>query len=238
MSERSDLLDRLARRFVKDDRPIQHAKSVVATGDHSEGGAALADRFSRASALKVGILGVLSVSMGLWTSPAAQGQSMGRGECIDGCEDSAQKLLNRLLQSCEDIFQPQAGYERRWRQLRTLFRYGFFSFFWDAAAATLAEKCYSDMRSDIKGKLDKCVEECRKKCPPRRSLQSALSPQQGKCEYTPPAKPSPPQIPPAPAPEDVPCPYCTARCDPCNAVESGGVCCLEINPIGACCPGG
>lgn len=219
MSAGGDRLDRLARCLVRPEQPVLRRMRIPATRARTTGDAAREPRFSRRSALGLGVLGAFSVSMGLWKAPTANAQSLSREECIALCLDSTDAILERRLESCADVFEPNATYQRGWARFRTLFRAGPLSWVWDTSKMLRADNCYREARNMVQELRNQCFQACQDNCP--RRLQSATTSHQA-CEYRPPRNPPPPKIPPPP-------PISPPSSQPSNCstlAPPGAVCCL------------
>jgi hypothetical protein len=238
VSRRGDLLDSLARRSVGA-RSFPRARRRRAMDARGGADPQPSERVSRASALKLGAVGGASLLLGLGKGPEARAQTMGLGDCLALCVDGANLLLKRKADACEDVFLSDTWNETSaWRKFKRSLRYGPYTIAWDFWSMSPFGLCILKALADVRSIKQECLERCEDTCPPRRSLQSASSRSAPACEPKPPPKPTPPQIPPPPAQDQLPCPYCTARCDPCKTADRGAVCCLESNPKGACCPAG
>lgn len=191
-----DWVDRLARRSVQAGRPLTAA---TATGD------ATADeppeeRFTRASAVKLVLLGAAAIALGRSAPPA---QAAERGGCFAECLDSHEKALKRQLSACRDVFVPDFIDRTKadsWERLKAMFAYGFLE---NAAASSLAGLCYGKAKLNYRSGLDDCYRRCERKQPP-----------------SPPPNSAPPPVPPAPSLND-PCAACA---------QVGGICCGSPEP--------
>jgi hypothetical protein len=245
-SGRADWLDRLARRAAgnriqRSPRGGPHRDSDVAgSGDVGE------DRFTRATSLKLAVIGAASLSLGLWRAPVARAQSEELARCFELCGASYRErvppILRRRLRACEREFSPaNLAKKPGWRRLRRRLRLTPVG--WNSLVDQLRSNCFANARSESRADRKDCEETCERTCP-RRSVQSASSTTAPSCQYTPPPKPSPPAVPPAPATEGGYCSDCAkvtpaAFCDPCPTVDTGFSCCAlpPVNGKSPCCSG-
>lgn len=191
-----------------------------------EGGSAAGDeRFSRAVALRLALVGAASLSLGLWKASPAAAQD--RGDCFAQCLEDHDKELKRRLQSCNDVFR---GYRRTppgsWARIKYIFPFGRL-----IAHDTLAALCHRAAADELRGAKNDCYEGCETTCREQRSVQSASGRSVAACEVTPPPKAPPPTIPPIPSHPP------SEACAACN--QNGDKCCGSCpgNPLAAACVG-
>lgn len=179
------------------------------------------ERFSRATALHLALVGAASLSLGLWKAPPVLAQT--REGCFTQCFTDHEKELQRRLQSCDDVFK---GFKRTppktWARIKYLFPLGRV-----VVHHTLAALCYRDATDEVRGAKNDCYDRCETTCR-RRSVQSSSRRSGATCEVKPPSKAPPPTIPPLPSPDD----GVAAECANCASV--GGVCCAGGDPTHLC----
>lgn len=214
MSPPSDLLDRLARRSVGSP-PTRSSPDVKLRPAQSPSTAE--STFSRSFAVKLAVVAALSGMTALWRVPTGKGQAVSRDQCLLYCASSHQDYLKERMRSCANVLQPKAiTIQDDWKRIRTILRYGAFSFVWDLLMRELELQCYTDAQNETSELLRKCLEKC-DGCP-RSSSQSEYTVAAPTCEVKRPPRPSPPSIPPPP-PQSAP-----GTCGAADLV-AGAVCC-------------
>jgi hypothetical protein len=211
---RGDWLETLARRSVGGPSGTAQVSDEDAGGSNA--------RFSRRTAVRLGVGGAISLSLGLMRPDPARAFDF--GECLDGCHSATEKWLQRQIQACEDVFSPTTlRNDSAWQQILDFM-------FWPPyiIAASLFDICVGKAYADAAQVKAGCYLDCnriRRTCRKTdgRSLQGASS----TCEVTPPPKNEKPEIPPAPNPE------ANDPCEPCSLVPNC-ICCGPITDGHAC----
>ena len=201
---RGDWLDAAARRLVEGSR--REALETETTPTSSD------EVFSRATAFKLAVAGVASVSFGLWRVTPVQAQT--RGQCYEECDKVHDADLDKKADACIGVFSSKRFLEQNplWKQLLL---FGIFP--GTAIGPALAGLCIARDTAVSNASRDNCRRRCQETCrtTQARSLQGSSAPHQV-CEATPPPKPYTPAPPPAPNHTEDPCWSC---------VEVGGACC-------------
>lgn len=192
-----DWLDALARRAAGNKTPKPEATAT-----------AFGERFSRATALKLAVAGVASLSFGLWRVGPAD--ALDFGQCTAKCLADHEANLERRLAACDSVF--GSDFIRKapfWRSIaRILVLPGTM------VGPVLGGVCSLKEAAVNRASQDNCYRRCEETCGGRK-LQS-LQGSSETCEPTPPPKPESPKPPPAPNHTEDPCWSC---------IEAGGSCC-------------
>lgn len=218
---RPDWVDRLARR----------AAGHAATADTSASGDA--ERLSRATAVRLALAGVASLSLGVARTRPAQAAEW----CFTDCLQSYDAQLERRLTSCDDVFRRTSVWGADWNGL---FHYLSIALNLGRAyvANQLLQHCYADAQAELDRWRNDCYRRCEEGCrhPSGRSLQGVTGPRQT-CKAPPPPEEEPPEVPPAPQPDEDPCWSCAAVGGVVCGVCSDGVTCSCATPCeGEGCP--
>jgi hypothetical protein len=189
--------------------------------DGQERKAPSGDELTRAGAVKLGVAGVASLSLGLWRASAGLAVDPPEltpeaSRCFAGCFIDWGKSEKKGRATCDEIIgKTLQDEDTGWGRFKVAFPFFGIAY----AKAALKGLCYSS--TDGKARQDwadcnaGCVQKCSKPSP--RSLQDASRRNQV-CEPDPPPPPYAPEPPPAPNPAE----------DPCWACEDpmvGGMCC-------------
>lgn len=228
-----DLLDTVARVVARTDG-VGSAGRHKANAGPANGQETAPDqsqeRYSRASAMKLALVGGASLSLGLWRVSPARADEL--SNCLTGCVNEHNEKLQREITACHTTFRPRAFYaEGPWAQFKVMFRRGHLTFYKDVVAYALSAICVEQKTQARQEEKKTCLENCEKDCQKSqfRALQNGPA-VGGVCKPTPPSKQAPPTVPSAPDPSSDPCGACN---------ENGDMCCGSCpgNPLAAPCVG-
>lgn len=184
----NDWLDGLARRSVARRASRVSTPPALEPGD---------ERFSRATAVRLGALGAASLALGAWRAPEARAQEA--EGCFTECVRKHDEALKQDIAACYRVLAPRtwetAPYS--WKRVGRLFRLGFTSMWFDIAAASLAGLCVGKAEYERRRELDDCERSCENTCR-TRSLQRVSDVQAEVCRGTEPERNETPKFPPAP----------------------------------------
>lgn len=203
----NDWLDGLARRSVARRASRVSAPPALEPGE---------ERFSRATAVRLGALGAASLALGAWRAPEARAQ--GAEGCFTECVRKHDDALKKDIAACHRVFAARSFDEAAgWRRLRRMFRLGVTSVVLDTAAASLLGLCVGKAQLERRGELDDCERSCESTCR-ARSLQGVSEVRAESCRGSEPERTKTPKLPPAPqASSEDPCWAC--------AQVPGCICC-------------
>jgi hypothetical protein len=184
---KTDWLDGLARRSV-----ARRASRVWAPPAPEPG----EERFSRATAIRLGALGAASLALGAWRAPEARAQ--GAEGCFTDCVRKHDDALKQDIAACSRVFVPRSfDVAPGWRRVQRMLRLGLTSWALDAAAASLAGLCVGKAQLERRRELDDCERSCESTCR-ARSLQGVSEVRAESCRGTEPERTETPKFPPAP----------------------------------------
>jgi hypothetical protein len=224
-------LDGLARRSVRSRHPMTARR---ATGRQSPSRTVVrapemgAERYSRAKAFKLAIVGAASLSFGLGRVTPSHAQS--RGDCIVQCYTKYTNRAERDIAACNHLHRNERwkGTDPGgWARFKAALEAGGWSWVKQMLVDAQRDLCITKAANVHKLGLDKCDDACDETCPKSltRSPQGLNGTRQV-CHAPDPPKSTPPTPPPAPNPTSDPCAPCEAQ---------GGVCCGPAPPGGVPC---
>jgi hypothetical protein len=223
-------LDGLARRSVRPRHPTtaRRATSRRKPADTVAPAAEMdSERYSRAKAFKLALVGAASLSLGLGRVAPSHAQS--RDECIGRCYDKYIAAAERDIAACKHLYRDEkwtmtdAG---GWERFKSLLEAGGWGWVKQQVVQAQRDLCITKAGNVFKRGLDRCDDACAETCPRSARAPQGLGGARQLCRAPDPPKSTPPTPPPAPTAANDPCAPCAA---------TGGTCCGPAPPGGPPC---
>lgn len=202
------------------------------------------ERLSRTAAVRLALVGLASVSLGLWRAP--EGRAGDLGDCLNQCGERYGAAYKRDLAACANLYQDEIYRTTKpnsWARLKAVLGQTPWQFVTGMAKDALLAGCEMRAGRVFDEGLDRCDAACRETCPrvspPTARFSQSRSRRTKVCRPTTPPRSQRPELPPAPNPANDPCAGCNAStsCACCPHSSGTGItpCTVTVSDLTGFC---
>lgn len=199
----------------------------------------------RNAAVRLALVGVASVSLGLWRTP--EGRAGDLGDCLNDCLDRYGAAYKRDLASCRHLYGATwTSKANSWARVKEILNKSPWEFVTGPIKDALLAGCELRAGRAFDDGLDRCDAACRETCPrstrvspPSARFSQSRSRRTKVCRPTTPPRSQRPGLPPVPNPAGDPCAGCNAStsCACCPHASGTGItpCTVTVSDLTGFC---